>query len=62
MEGLFFLVMIVGLYFLPTIIALSRGKRNRCAISLLNLLLGWTVIGWVIALVWSVMHESVDDS
>ena len=42
------------LYFLPTVIALARGHHNGFAIFLTNLLLGWTLIGWVIALIWSV--------
>lgn len=41
-------------YFLPTVIALARGHHNGFAIFLTNLLLGWTLIGWVIALIWSV--------
>ncbi len=40
-------------YFLPTIIALARGHHNGFAIFLTNLLLGWTLIGWIIALIWS---------
>lgn len=39
--------------FLPTIIALLRGHDNTFAIFLTNLLLGWTGIGWIIALIWS---------
>jgi ABC-type transport system involved in cytochrome c biogenesis permease component len=38
-------------YLLPWAIAATRGKSNSVAIGVLNLLLGWTVIGWVIALV-----------
>ena len=41
-------------YFLPTMVALLRGHHNGFAIFLTNLLLGWTMIGWVIALIWSV--------
>jgi hypothetical protein len=40
-------------YFLPLAIALWRSHPKTTNIFLLNLLLGWTVIGWVIALVWS---------
>jgi Superinfection immunity protein len=41
------------LYFLPSIIAAARHHRNATAIFVLNLLLGWTFLGWVAALVWS---------
>lgn len=41
------------LYILPWNIASSRGHRNSGAIAALNILLGWTGIGWVLALVWS---------
>ena len=60
MEILFlagFLAGFVAIYFLPTFIAGVRSKRNTAAIFLLNLFLGWTGIGWIIALIWSVMHE-----
>ena len=40
------------LYFLPSII--GRDKRDATGIFLLNLLLGWTGIGWIIALIWAV--------
>jgi Superinfection immunity protein len=40
-------------YFLPAIVANWRGHHNANAISMLNLLLGWTVFGWIIALIWA---------
>jgi len=40
-------------YMLPWAIAATRGKINSGAIFWLNLLLGWTVVGWIIALVMS---------
>jgi len=42
-------------YFLPTFIALAMHHTNLLAIVLLNTFAGWTVLGWVGALVWSVM-------
>jgi hypothetical protein len=45
------------LYFLPSIIALARSKRDIVAILLLNFFLGWSVVGWVIALVWAVKTD-----
>lgn len=43
----------IFLYFIPTIVALGRRHHNAGAIVLLNILLGWTVLGWVAALVWA---------
>lgn len=40
-------------YFLPYFIAVKRKHHQKLAIDWLNLLLGWTVLGWVIALIWS---------
>ena len=53
-----FLVILIFVYFLPSMIAYARHKRNADAIALLNLLLGWTIIGWAIALIWSVMIDA----
>jgi hypothetical protein len=46
-------IFLLGMYFLPAIIAAARQHRQTLAIFALNLLLGWSVIGWIIALVWS---------
>lgn len=48
------LILMFGLYLLPALISFLRRNRNYPAVFLLNLLLGWTGIGWVVALVWSV--------
>lgn len=40
-------------YFLPSLIAQHRHKKNLGAIVVLNLFLGWTLLGWVVALVWA---------
>ena len=48
-------VLLIGglLYFLPTLIAVKRDHRNMAPIAVINLLLGWSLVGWVIALAWS---------
>jgi hypothetical protein len=51
---MFHLLILIGLYFLPTLIASGRHLPERTAIALLNLFLGWTCIGWIIALIWAV--------
>lgn len=52
-----FLLSVVGLclYFLPFIVGYN--KRNSTAIFALNLLLGWTFVGWVISLVWALTKD-----
>ncbi len=47
----------LALYFLPSIIALARNKRDTLAIFLLNFFLGWSVIGWIVALVWAAKND-----
>lgn len=46
-------MLVALLFFLPTVIALLRNHHNWAPIALVNVLLGWTVLGWVVALVWS---------
>jgi hypothetical protein len=46
------------IYLLPTIIASSRKHHNAGAIFALNLLLGWSFIGWIVALVWSFTNQN----
>lgn len=46
-------VLTLAVYFLPAIVAINRSHPNEKAIFVLNLLLGWTLIGWVIAIVWA---------
>jgi hypothetical protein len=53
MPGLFILLVAISLYFLPFITASKRGHRNRGAIGIMNLFLGWTGLGWVGALIWA---------
>lgn len=51
---LFVFMLGAAVYFLPGVVASGRAHHNAGAIFLLNLLLGWTVLGWIVALVWSV--------
>ncbi|QWD61662.1 superinfection immunity protein [Polynucleobacter sp. MWH-UH25E] len=46
-------------YFMPFAIAFNRKRANTGAIFALNLFLGWSLIGWVVALVWSLKEENV---
>lgn len=60
MEDLAIMIVIYGsiaMYFLPSIIAFASGKRNSLAICALNVLTGWTILGWVISLIWSLIRD-----
>jgi hypothetical protein len=41
------------LYFVRSIVATVRGHQNSMAIFVLNVFLGWTILGWVGSLVWA---------
>lgn len=41
----------IGLYFLPSILAYGKDVPSRKLVILVNILLGWTIIMWVVALV-----------
>ncbi len=52
-------------YFIPFFVAAGRKHRFSTAIGLINLLLGWTVIGWLAAIIWAVnrdVREQGEDS
>lgn len=50
-------LLLMAMYFLPWLVATMRQKRNSTAIGVLNLFLGWTGLGWVLALVWSFTRD-----
>lgn len=56
--GAFSIVLIIigiVLYFIPTFIAFRRKHPNKWIIFLINFLLGATLIGWIAALIWSLL-------
>lgn len=60
--GLFFILLCVvgglSFYLLPTIVAMNRKVANSAGIVLLNIFLGWTLLGWVGALIWACSAET----
>lgn len=52
---------VVGLYFYPSICTISESKRIRNSIFKLNLLAGWTGIGWLVALYSVAVLPMTDD-
>lgn len=45
----------IALYLLPTLIAVTRKHPQSIPLAIVNMLLGWSVIGWIGALVWSLV-------
>jgi hypothetical protein len=66
-AALLLLVVGVGLYFVPTIVAITRKVTNQGSVAVINFFLGWTLVGWVMALAMacrtsSLVRESVTSS
>lgn len=57
----FLFCLVVGgfIYFIPWIVANDKKHHQSGAILVLNLLLGWTLVGWVAALVWACTNPIV---
>jgi hypothetical protein len=53
MTGIILFLISTLIYVLPTIIAQKTNHPSRTAITVLNILLGWTFLGWVGSLVWA---------
>ena len=46
-----FLLVLFLMYWLPTIVAIVRRTPSALGVAAINFFLGWTVIGWIVALV-----------
>jgi hypothetical protein len=50
---------LAGAYFLPTIVARSRRVPNLGSVAVINTFLGWTFVGWVVALAMAARSRSL---
>lgn len=53
MEMLLLFIIGLAIYFIPWFVAWYRGHHQILAIAVLNFFLGWSILGWVAALVWA---------
>lgn len=53
MEDAFRVIFFAAAYITPSIVAYVRNHYNAFAIAALSLITGWTIIGWVVALIWA---------
>jgi hypothetical protein len=51
-------ILLIGLFFLPTIWAYKTKHPQRSSIFFINFFLGWTLIGWIIAALWANSQSS----
>jgi hypothetical protein len=58
-EMIIFSIIILIIYFLPTLIA--KGKKGQAGVFVINFFLGWTFLGWIVALTWAVSSEKKDE-
>lgn len=49
-AAVFGVIFLIGVYFLPTIVAVTRKVTNQGSVAVINFFLGWTLLGWVVAL------------
>ena len=61
MEGFIIMVLamsiIIAIYFVPSIIASVRHAKHSDGIVALNFFLGWTVLGWIAAMIWAIVEQ-----
>jgi len=54
------ILFLIVLYFLPTFIGIIRYRLNIWAIILTNIVFGWTIIGWIVALIMAIKSDEND--
>ena len=55
------LFLIAVLYLLPAILAFGRDHPRRQQLGLMNILFGWTLIGWILVFLWALMARPSED-
>jgi T4 superinfection immunity protein len=55
------LLLIVLIYMLPTLVAFGREHPRRHEITVVNILLGWTLIGWIGVFLWASLVRVEDE-
>ena len=57
--GLMVVIAAVGLFFLPSIIAFSKGHKQAWIILFINVVFGFTLIGWFGSLIWAIAGDDI---
>ena len=59
---LLFIPVAVGFYFLPSIVSFVRSGNKTPTIFLVNLFLGWTIAGWIVAAISAFLSETKEQA
>lgn len=51
-------ILALVIYFIPTYLAFKRKHPSKIFILILNLFLGWTFLGYIIALIWALYPQN----
>jgi Ca2+/H+ antiporter len=54
------LIVVVVIYLLPTLIAYGREHPRRQEIAVINICIGWTLIGWIVVFLWAALARVED--
>ena len=58
MRTVLAIICLITIIFIPTSVALFKDSSKKLGIFLVNLLAGWTGIGWIIVFIWAFVSES----
>jgi hypothetical protein len=58
MDSTTVIILLVAAYFLPALIALMRKVPNAGSVVVINLLLGWTLVGWAVSLAMAARSQA----
>lgn len=56
---LFIIILSIFIYFIPTIIACKKDHKNKMIIFVVNLLSGYSIIGWIVSFVWALSNFDI---
>jgi GDSL-like Lipase/Acylhydrolase family/Superinfection immunity protein len=56
-----FIILVLVFYLLPSVIATTRKVQHDSAIILINVIFGWTILGWIAALIWAIVEQPRGD-
>ena len=57
LAAILVMLFVLAVYLIPTIIAFARGHASKWGIGVLNIVLGWSLVFWVVALIWSLSNK-----